>query len=65
MVLPKSVIRIEVKMCQRAHLGLNIMENETVFKDLLFGEGDGTLKYYFWNFVCPHTEPKDLSLVLM
>ena len=44
---------------------LNIMENETVFKDLLFGEGDGTLKYYFWNFVCPKTEPKDLSLVLM
>ena len=44
---------------------LNIMENETVFKDLLFGQGDGTLKYYFWNFVCPKTEPKDLSLVLM
>ena len=44
---------------------LNIMENETIFKDLLFGQGDGTLKYYFWNFVCPKTEPKDLSLVLM
>ena len=44
---------------------LNIMENETVFKDLLFGVGDGTLKYYFWNFVCPKTQPKDLSLVLM
>ena len=44
---------------------LNIMENETVFQDLLFGQGDGTLKYYFWNFVCPKTEPKDLSLVLM
>ena len=44
---------------------LNIMENETVFKDLLFGQGDGTLKYYFWNFVCPKTEPKDLSIVLM
>ena len=44
---------------------LNIMENQTVFQDLLFGEGGGKLKYYFWNFVCPETEPKDLSLVLM
>ena len=44
---------------------LNIMENETIFEDLLFGQGDGTLKYYLWNFVCPKTEPKDLALVLM
>ena len=44
---------------------LDIMENETVFKDLLFGQGDGKLKYYFWNFVCPETEPKDLALILM
>ena len=44
---------------------LDIMENATVFKDLLFGKGGGKLKYYFWNFVCPETEPKDLSLVLM
>ena len=44
---------------------LNIMDNESVFKDLLFGMGDGTLKYYFYNFVCPETVPKDLALVLM
>lgn len=44
---------------------LNIMENETVFKDLLFGMGDGTLKYYFYNFVCPDTKPGELALVLM
>ena len=44
---------------------LNIMHNEEAFNDLLFGKGGGKLKYYFWNFVCPHTEPKDLSLVLM
>ena len=44
---------------------LNIMKNEEAFTDLLFGKGGGKLKYYFWNFVCPHTEPKDLSLVLM
>ena len=44
---------------------LNIMNNEEAFQDLLFGKGGGKLKYYFWNFVCPHTEPKELSLVLM
>jgi len=44
---------------------LNIMKNEEAFQDLLFGKGGGKLKYYFWNFVCPETEPKDLSLVLM
>ena len=44
---------------------LDIMDNETVFKDLLFGQGDGKLKYYFWNFICPETQPKDLSIVLM
>ena len=44
---------------------LNIMHNEEAFQDLLFGKGGGKLKYYLWNFVCPETEPKDLSLVLM
>ena len=44
---------------------LNIMNNEEAFENLLFGKGGGKLKYYFWNFVCPETEPKDLSLVLM
>jgi glycylpeptide N-tetradecanoyltransferase len=44
---------------------LNIMKNEEAFQDLLFGKGGGKLKYYLWNFVCPETEPKDLSLVLM
>ena len=44
---------------------LNIMHNEEAFQDLLFGKGGGNLKYYLWNFVCPETDPKDLSLVLM
>lgn len=44
---------------------LNVMENSTVFTDLLFGQGDGSLKYYFYNYKCPNTEPKDMSLVLM
>ena len=44
---------------------LNIMENQTIFKDLLFGQGDGSLKYYFYNFVAPDTNPDELALVLM
>jgi glycylpeptide N-tetradecanoyltransferase len=44
---------------------LNIMENETVFQDLLFGQGDGSLKYYFYNWMCPTQQPKELALVLM
>ena len=41
------------------------MRNEEAFQALLFGKGGGKLKYYLWNFVCPETAPKDLSLVLM
>jgi glycylpeptide N-tetradecanoyltransferase len=44
---------------------LNIMDNGSVFTDLLFGQGDGSLKYYFYNYQCPGVEPKELSLVLM
>lgn len=44
---------------------LNIMENESVFNDLLFGKGDGSLKYYFYNYSCPEIEPKELAIVLM
>jgi glycylpeptide N-tetradecanoyltransferase len=44
---------------------LNIMDNGTVFTDLLFGQGDGSLKYYLFNYQCPAVEPHQLSLVLM
>jgi glycylpeptide N-tetradecanoyltransferase len=44
---------------------LNLMQNNSVFTDLLFGQGDGSLKYYLYNYKCPTTEPKDLALVLM
>lgn len=44
---------------------LNIMENSTIFTELLFGQGDGSLKYYFYNYQCPGVEPHQLSLVLM
>jgi glycylpeptide N-tetradecanoyltransferase len=44
---------------------LNIMDNESVFNDLLFGVGDGSLKYYFYNYQYPEIKPEELSLVLM
>jgi glycylpeptide N-tetradecanoyltransferase len=44
---------------------LNIMDNSNIFTELLFGQGDGSLKYYFYNFQCPSVEPDQLSLVLM
>ena len=44
---------------------LNIIENEKVFNDLLFGQGDGSLKYYFYNYACPEVKPNELALVLM
>jgi glycylpeptide N-tetradecanoyltransferase len=44
---------------------LNIMDNDSVFNDLLFGQGDGSLKYYFYNYLCPEIKPNELSIVLM
>jgi glycylpeptide N-tetradecanoyltransferase len=44
---------------------LNIMDNSSIFTELLFGQGDGSLKYYFYNYQCPTVEPHQLSLVLM
>ncbi len=44
---------------------LNIMENEKVFTDLLFGQGDGSLRYYFYNYACPEIKPNELGVVLM
>lgn len=44
---------------------LNVMDNEGVFNDLLFGRGDGSLKYYFYNYAFPEIEPNQLGIVLM
>jgi len=44
---------------------LNVMDNEEVFSDLLFGRGDGSLKYYFYNYSCPEVKPQELGIVLM
>lgn len=44
---------------------LDIMENGNIFNDLLFGKGDGSLKYYLYNYQCPTVQPNELALVLM
>lgn len=44
---------------------LNIMENESTFANLLFAKGDGSLKYYLYNYSSPEIKPEDLGIVLM
>jgi glycylpeptide N-tetradecanoyltransferase len=44
---------------------LNVMDNESTFKDLKFGIGDGQLQYYLYNWSCPTMEAKDIGLVLL
>ena len=44
---------------------LDLMENSTFLKELKFGEGDGHLHYYLYNWRCPAMTAKNLGLVLM
>jgi len=44
---------------------LNIMENESILKDLKFAVGDGHLQYYIYNWKCPMLPPKKVGLVLL
>ena len=44
---------------------LDLNENETVFKELQFGAGDGHLQYYIFNWKCEVIEASDVGLVLV
>ena len=44
---------------------LNVMENEKFLKNLKFGEGDGHLQYYLYNWSCPPVTPNNVGLVLL
>eukprot|EP01104_Vermistella_antarctica_P004165 TRINITY_DN14673_c0_g1_i1.p1 TRINITY_DN14673_c0_g1~~TRINITY_DN14673_c0_g1_i1.p1 ORF type:complete len:456 (+),score=142.19 TRINITY_DN14673_c0_g1_i1:24-1370(+) len=44
---------------------LDIMENGEFLKDLRFGEGDGHLQYYLYNWKCPAMLSKNVGLVLL
>lgn len=44
---------------------LDIMENDSVFKELKFGIGDGRLQYYLYNWRTAQMDPKNIGLVLL
>lgn len=44
---------------------LDLLENEGVFDELLFGAGDGFLQYYLYNWKCPAMPAKEMGLVLL
>lgn len=44
---------------------LDVMDNESVFEDLKFGQGDGFLHYYVYNWRCPQLEPGQVGMVLV
>lgn len=45
---------------------LDILENQSFLKDLKFGEGDGFLQYYLYNWrVSRYLHPHDVGLILL
>lgn len=44
---------------------LDIMDNETLLKELKFGIGDGNLHYYFYNWRVPEFKPNQIGIVLV
>jgi len=44
---------------------LDLLDNETVLKDLKFGVGDGNLHYYLYNWRCHDMPAKQVGLVLL
>lgn len=44
---------------------LDLASNGPVLRPLKFGEGDGFLQYYLYNWKCPQLESKDVGLVLL
>lgn len=44
---------------------LNLMENKCFLSLLKFGEGDGFLQYYLYNWQCPEMPSNDVGLVLL
>jgi len=44
---------------------LDLMRNGEVLKDLKFGQGDGKLQYYLYNYACPTCKPGDIGLILL
>ena len=43
---------------------LEVMNNTSVFEDLKFARGDGTLHYYFYNWKLNTIKPNEMGVVL-
>ncbi|XP_063878390.1 glycylpeptide N-tetradecanoyltransferase-like isoform X1 [Scylla paramamosain] len=43
---------------------LDLMENSKFLEELKFGQGDGNLQYYLYNWRCPKMSPEKVGLVL-
>ncbi|KAK3867540.1 hypothetical protein Pcinc_026996 [Petrolisthes cinctipes] len=43
---------------------LDLMENSDFLEELKFGQGDGNLQYYLYNWRCPRMQPEKVGLVL-
>ncbi|CAK9251541.1 unnamed protein product [Sphagnum jensenii] len=44
---------------------LDLADNASVLEALKFGQGDGYLQYYLYNWKCPFMESKEVGLVLL
>jgi glycylpeptide N-tetradecanoyltransferase len=44
---------------------LNILDNQKYLTDLKFGQGDGFLRYYMYNWKFPAVQPHELGLVML
>jgi glycylpeptide N-tetradecanoyltransferase len=44
---------------------LDLMENATIFGDLRFGQGDGNLQYYLYNWSCKSMTQEKVGLILV
>lgn len=63
--LTKDALTMAQKEGFDVYNALNVMENESVFEELMFGMGDGNLQYYLYNWRCPEIQPSDVALVMM
>ncbi|KAK1443986.1 glycylpeptide N-tetradecanoyltransferase [Babesia gibsoni] len=43
---------------------LDMMNNQEIFKDLKFGDGDGCLHYYIYNWHTPSLKPYEIGIVM-
>jgi glycylpeptide N-tetradecanoyltransferase len=44
---------------------LDIMDNMPIMKELKFGQGDGNLHYYLYNWRIPELDPSNIGVILV